>query len=207
MIVLVSAGHHGRARGAVFEGFSEYPETSIWADALVTAINEMKETRHHPLLADYPAAMRIQSGLLRDKVVEVNEICKASPVFCAIEIHFNSAAAANVRGSETLYAPGSQRGRGIAQIVQRYLAKTFPPDRGIKEGWYRMDRPGIIDYQGDVDGDEKIDFWLRKTQCPALIVEPEFIQNNGLITGKREEGITQLAEGVLDAFMAPATRQ
>ena len=127
-------------------------------------------------------------------------------MFCALEIHFNSAAVPGVKGSETLYAPGSQRGSKIARIVQCHLAKQYPPNRGIKEGWYRMDRPGVIDYAGDTEGDEIIDYFLRKTKCPALIVEPEFIQNHRKITSTRLDGITQLAEGLIDAYFAPATR-
>jgi hypothetical protein len=200
-MILVSAGHYPAAKGAQFQGFTEYPETAAWADALVVAINGVGENK-----TDYPLAMRIKDGHLRDKVKEVNEICKATKVFCAIEIHFNSANVPGVKGSETLYAPGSQRGRKIARIVQRHLAKQYPPNRGIKEGWYRMDRPGVIDYAGDVEGDEIIDYFLRKTMCPALIIEPEFVQNYDLIVQTKAEGILALAEGLIDAYFAPATR-
>ena len=69
-----------------------------------------------------------------------------------------------------------------------------------------MDRPGVIDYAGDVDGDEIIDYFLRKTMCPALIIEPEFVQNYDLILQTKTEGILALAEGLIDAYFAPATR-
>ena len=41
------------------------------------------------------------------------------------------------------------------------LAEIFPPSRGIKEGWYRQDFPGRVDYDGDVEGDEKRNFKAR----------------------------------------------
>lgn len=201
MVIIISAGHYDRAKGAVCDAFCEYPETSLWADALCTMINKVGEHK-----VSYPIAMRIKDAHLRNKVEEINQICANAKVFCAIEIHFNSAAALNVRGSETLYCPGSQRGARIARTVQSHQAQTFPPDRGIKEGWYRMDRPGIIDYPGDVDGDEKIDYFLLKTKCPAIIVEPEFIQNYNLITDKRPEGVRRLAEGLIEAYHTPGTK-
>lgn len=201
MVILISAGHYEAAKGAQHEGFTEYPETSLWADTLALAINKVGENKQ-----GYPIAMRIKDGHLRDKVAEINHICENTKVFCAVEIHFNSAGVPNVKGSETLYYPGSQRGAKIARIVQFHQAKTFPPNRGIKEGWYRMDRPGVIDYAGDVEGDETIDYFLRKTPCPAIIVEPEFVQNHRLLKEKRLEGVTQLAEGLIDAYHAPATK-
>lgn len=201
MVILVSAGHYPAAKGAQFQGFTEYPETAEWANGLVTAINAVGTSKR-----EYPLAIRVPDGHLRDKVAHVNEVCDSTKVFCAMEIHFNSANVPGVKGSETLYAPGSQRGRKIARIVQRHLAKQYPPNRGVKEGWYRMDRPGVIDYAGDVDGDEVIDYFLRKTKCPALIVEPEFIQNYDLLLKTKAEGILALAEGLIDAYFAPATK-
>lgn len=201
MVIVISAGHYPAAKGAQCQGFTEYPETSVWADALVVAINAVGENKRN-----YPLAMRIKDAHLRDKVKEINHIGEQTKVFCAVEIHFNSANVPGVKGSETLYAPGSQRGRKIARIVQRHLAKQYPPNRGVKEGWYRMDRPGVIDYAGDVDGDEKIDYFLRKTMMPAIIVEPEFVQNYDLILQTKSEGILALAEGLIDAYFAPATR-
>ena len=44
-----------------------------------------------------------------------------------------------------------------------------------------MDRPGHSDYPGDLDGDEVVDYFLRKTNCPAVILEPYFIHETARI--------------------------
>ena len=40
-----------------------------------------------------------------------------------------------------------------------------------------MDRPGVVDYPGDVDGDENKDAFLALTNCPAVITEAYFLDN------------------------------
>jgi hypothetical protein len=74
------------------------------------------------------------------------------------------------------------------------------PDRGAKEGWYKMDRPGVIDFYGDEDGDEMPDYFLRKTNCPALILEPEFIQQYGHIKNSRKVGTQAIAAAIQETL-------
>ena len=72
----------------------------------------------------------------------------------------------------TLYYPGSVKGKALASSVNSSVGLVLNSrNRGVKEGWYRMDRPGVEDYQGDVDGDENIDYFLAQTTCPAIIFE------------------------------------
>jgi hypothetical protein len=177
-MILVSAGHHEGAKGATWEGHSEWPQAVLWQDLLVQYLGDVGE--------------KVPHGKLRDKVEYIN----AAQAVCAIEIHFNSAKV-NGRhvgsGCETLHYPGSVQGEQLAWFVQRALAEDFHPDRGVKEGWYRMDRPGVVDYDGDVDGDEKIDYFLRKTHCPAVIIEPEFIHNWDAIEHHRAHACMSMA--------------
>ena len=56
-----------------------------------------------------------------------------------------------------------------------------------------MDYPGRVDYEGDVDGDEKMDYFLRKTHCPAVIIEPEFIHLWGNIQRNRAAACVGMA--------------
>lgn len=161
-MILVSAGHHNGAKGATYERYTEFDLALPWRNEIV---NNLSYNGHI-----------VPSGLLRDKVKYINERDPA----LAIEIHFNSAIARGKhvgRGCECLYKPEDHRSRHAAQQIQLDLAPYFQPDRGAKEGWYRMDFPGRVDYHGDVDGDEKVDYFLRATKCPAVIVEPEFIHN------------------------------
>ena len=62
-----------------------------------------------------------------------------------------------------------------------------------------MDRPGIEDYPGDVEGDEKPDYFLKATKPVALILEPEFIHNRSAIETNRDAACKALAGGILKA--------
>jgi len=188
-MILISGGHHTHARGATHEGNSEFPETRIWAELIV----------HRLKALDLDAAVVCQ-GKLRKKVKEINNLHSEINCKLAIEVHFNSLASGRARGCETLYYPGSIKGKLYAERIQETMVRFFPPDRGIKEGWYKMDRPGVVDYHGDVDGDEKIDYFLRKTPCPALIIEPEFIQYYEDIAANRKVCCRAIAETICKIF-------
>jgi hypothetical protein len=184
-LILVSGGHHEQARGARYKYFTEWPETLRWRDEIVRTIGHRADI--------------IPTGTLHDKVRYINE---RSPAL-AVEIHFNSAIARGKhvgQGCECLYKPDGHRSRHAAQQVQMYLAEIFPPSRGIKEGWYRMDFPGRVDYDGDVDGDEKLDYFLAATDCPAIIIEPEFIHNIDLIYRNMGVGCMTIANALVNVM-------
>jgi hypothetical protein len=180
-MIFLSAGHHVGAQGARWNGFTEWMEARQW----VHTIHQMIPTGR---------SIVVPSGLLRQKVDFINSKAKDDDI--AIEVHFNSAVV-NGRhvgtGCETLYYPGSVKGRKVSEAIQNALVPVFPPDRGVKEGWFRMDRPGTVDYDGDVDGDEKIDYFLEKTVCPAVILEPEFIHHTPLLMDNRQAGCVAIA--------------
>ena len=165
--LLLSAGHYPARTGASWKGTKEHDVAVKWVDEI----------------ADYLTwkgvnVVQIASKPLKDKVQNVNSWTLSDDCI-AVELHFNSAGATYVQGNETLYYPNSKAGKSIAttynsRFIQSAMAWVVK-DRGIKEGWYKMDRPGIIDFYGDKDGDEMPDYWLRKTACPALILEPVFM--------------------------------
>lgn len=180
-LICISAGHNPRRTGASFEGFKEYPEAHLWATRIAQILSEKVSVDHVP------------TGGLKSKVEFIN----AADCKIAVEIHFN-AARKNIakegdppiwksigRGSETLYYPRSEKGNKAALIMQKHLASVFPPDRGAKEGWYQMNpKRGIADY------------FLRKTNCTSLIVEPEFIHRKKIIKDNRETGCTAIASAL-----------
>jgi len=186
-MILVSAGHHLKAQGAQYQGHTEWEEASLWRDLVV---QEIGQHRCHA----------VPSGTLREKVSFIN----ARDPWMAVEIHFNSAingAGEHVgKGYETLYYPGSVKGKIIAEYVQRGLGWALQTkDRGVKEGWYRQDAPGRIDYHGDVDGDEKIAYFLSASKCPSIIIEPEFIHRQHFIKRMRGPACEAIADALLDA--------
>lgn len=182
----ISAGHYEKAKGAGISGFYEFDVTLPWAKKLCESLSAYADIS--PVL--------IPSGTLSSKI---NFINKFRPKFyLVLEIHFNSSPNGKARGSETLYCPGSEKGRHAADIIQRAMSSVMPPNRGIKEGWYKMDRPGIVDYDGDIDGDESINAFLLKTNCTAVIIEPEFIQRISVIALQQDICCSVIAKAISD---------
>lgn len=171
--IALSAGHTLKAPGATHEGFSEYPETLIWRDLLAFLLERRGYTVH-----------RIEPARSRDKVAEVNAL--RADLF--LETHFNGGPA-QAAGSETLYCPGSVKGESAARAIQKRLAPLFPPDRGVKEGWYRQKVGG------------KRVYVLDKTNCPAVIVEPEFVHHRDAIQSNADRACEAIAAGI-DAYFS-----
>jgi len=181
-IVTLSIAHFPAKSGAGFNGIHEHEVSEVWT----------KNLRNQLELLGISVAIAPIGGL-RNKVNYVNE--HDSDV--AIEIHFNGAASRNVSGVETLYCPNSVKGKAFATTVHAlYAPEMHCKDRGIKEGWYKMDRPDFEDYPGDKEGDEIADYFLRKTACPALILEPEFISQLNNIWKYEDSACVAIAEGV-----------
>lgn len=59
-----------------------------------------------------------------------------------------------------------------------------------------MDQPDHIDYAGDVEGDEIVDYFLRATNCPAIIVEPYFLHEHPRIIANRDVVCMVIAETI-----------
>lgn len=188
-MIALSVGHDAQAKGASHNGRYEFDVSSEW----VPLIGQLLIDNH-----DIDVVL-VPDGKLIPKVKWINEM---PGILLAAELHFNSDVSKKQRGSETLYCPGSARGKHAASLVQMEMAGVFPPNRGYKEGWYRMDAPGRVDYPGDVDGDEHIDYFLKATNPVALILEPEFIYNEKLIDDNKLAACTRIAAGLNSAYMA-----
>ena len=179
----LSVAHYPKKAGARFRGFSEHYESMVWVLLVQRALESLGvEVVIAPI------------GELKGKVAWLNK----QHVDVALEIHFNGSVNPEVNGSETLYYPGSKRGKRFASIVHSsYEIFMCNKDRGVKEGWYRMDRPFVADYPGDKEGDEMPDYFLKKTNCPALILEPDFISQIQNISEKRFTACVKIAEGII----------
>jgi len=189
-MIILSAGHDPVAKGAEYNGFNEFDEATLWVETIRRLI---ADSFLYPCsVAPHSRSGNTQSAnaVLIEKVKWMNQ---QADVKLIVEVHFNSDESKRQRGSETLYCPGSSKGKKAAELVQAELGGLFPPSRGAKEGWYRMDKPGHVDYPGDVDGDEKVDYLLRAVKPVALILEPEFIYNRETIESKRDAACAKLA--------------
>lgn len=159
-MLYICAGHNPTERGACNGDFCEHPEACLWVKCISEHLKAFNI--EHKI---------VPTGTLKEKVSFINKDKKAK---LAIELHFNSNV--NARGSETLYCPESVKGKKIAETMQNEIAKVFSPNRGIKEGYYHQDEKA-----------KKLLYFLEKTNCTALILEPEFISNKDKIVSKREE--------------------
>lgn len=170
MTVFVSAGHNPIQVGAVYTDpktnkvYTEHGFTTKYAAALISALSALKV----PTTA-------VPTGSLTNKISFINKNCKARDI--AIEIHFNSSPTQKGNGCETLYCPNSSKGEALAKKIQSAIIKSHPDikDRGTKEGWYKMDVPGKVDFPGDKPGDEVPDAFLSNTKTLSIIVEPYFM--------------------------------
>lgn len=185
--ICVSAGHHPENPGACFADFCEHAEALKWAKAITDEIN---------FISGDDIACIVPVGVLKDKVKFINDI---NPLL-AIEIHFNSfkvwedankdglVSSGELRnaglGSETLYYPGSKKGEATARRIQSILGLICEPNRGIKEGWYRMNK------------DNGPDYFLARTKCTSLIIEPDFIHREYEIKNTRDEACRGIAHSI-----------
>lgn len=178
MTIAISAGHYPEKPGACFKNFCEHEEALRWVELIMGIIERLGDTR----------VVKVPPGPLRSKVQFINTL---TPVL-ALEIHFNALVDENGKnigqGCMTLHYPHSSAGVQAAEPIQRALASVFPPDLGMRPGYYRLD-PKFGP-----------DFFLARTTCPALILEPEFIHHRGLIVDLREEACEVLADAIVIAY-------
>lgn len=177
-MIIITPGHYNGASGARHpNGFVEYPETKTWARMILKNIE--------PGQGRYVAAQTLPK-----KAAAINKLCESNDVKVVLEVHFNAAQNSEGeyigRGSETLYYPGSEVGKAYAEKVQGVLAKYYQPSRGVKEGWYRRRKTS-----GPL-------YLLKKTKCPALIIEPDFIHRADLIRQNQAACCKDLAEVLMD---------
>jgi hypothetical protein len=186
--VAISAGHHVDAQGADRKGITEFSETVPWQQQLIETTEEVCKKRRQDV-----EVIEIETGKLGKKVRQINQ----AECDLAIEIHFNAASDDSATGCEILYCPGSDAGAVAGRSMQLQLASAMgTKSRGVKPGWYRMDRPGVVDFYGDKDGDEMPDYFLRATNCVALIIEPEFLFWIERIKERREAGCFVIAKAI-----------
>lgn len=196
-MILLSAGHYPADPGACFGSFCEHAEAVRWVERIA---NEIVRIGYDvDLVPTGPLAVYADKNLVGGKVWWINERHKKTPIDIVVEVHFNSDSAHRGIGCETLYCPGSLKGQQAASILQAVMTPILSPGRGIKEGWYRQDKPGHVDYPGDVDGDEKIDCFLKATDPVALIIEPEFVHNKDVIAINRERACLAIALGIVQS--------
>lgn len=186
-MILISPGHYPQRPGACDGPFCEHAEAVRWANCIMDNL-------------PVGIGLLVPVGTLKTKVDFIN---KSNPTIAA-EVHFNSFKVwedANEdglitddelkhagKGCETLYYPDSKKGALLASEVQNSIAPEIYLDRGIKPGWYRM------------NPDNGPDFFLSKTKCTAIILEPEFIHLKLSIQNNMHKACGKIAGALLNFY-------
>ena len=177
--VIISVAHSKRYPGASFQSFTENEESRIWSYKLKTYLSKYNISSY--IIERETTPGNKTKGSLYKKVHFINSV---KPII-AIEIHFNSSSNKDVNGCETLYYPYSERGKLLASIIHNNYKIFVRKDRGIKPGWFRQDTVKKIPL-----------YFLKKTKCLAIIVEPEFITQKYAIINMRDQATQAIACGI-----------
>ena len=176
--IFIVTGHNEHKGGAsgTYKGkrYTEYDIATDWTRQI-----------YNSLAGSYPIEL-IDNKSLTEKVKEINN---NNPLF-AIELHFNSNV--NASGSETLHFPNSSKGIRLAKLVQEEFNRVdiFQPDRGVKPGYFYNE-------YGEANG---IVYFLRKTKCPSVLIEPEFMSNIENIFNYQEEGMSCIENAIIEFY-------
>ena len=157
--IAVSVGHNARRPGHKEHNVSEYSEMVVVAGLLVQGLQMQGHN-----------AFLVGARPLDQKVSQVNN----PRCDCAIELHLNKGGGV---GFETLYMNGSAKGKALACHVHKAVSPLLGRDRGVKVGWHHQDQSLGMNY------------FLKATNCPAIITELYFLDNAGereLYTGNIE---------------------
>ncbi len=169
MRVAISAGHYPRSQGASFKGTTEYKLAVSWICDIQMHLKELGVS-----------TVIVPATNLRKKVDFINR----ANVGCCLELHFNDFTNKRVRGCETLYCPNSYLGKLFALSVHNWYSPIMNnPDRGVKEGYYKL--------KG-----QTIDYYLQQTYPPAVIVEPEFIAHHKGANAHKIPACRGIAKGI-----------
>jgi N-acetylmuramoyl-L-alanine amidase len=196
--VFVCPGHHHGAQGA---GNAQYGHTEHQlATRIVTLVEHV--------LHSHGVEVLVSNGNLRDKIDQINRVHAHRAVDLALDIHFNADADhldphdyddSRGDGCMVMYNPGNQQRATQAARFSRVMAGAMGEvDRGGRPGWYwgRLDKKGSPIY---ADG------FVRKTNCPALIPEPGYIDNNGfverVVLAESQAGWVGMAEAIAKATL------
>lgn len=196
--IFVSAGHFPQQPGAKFDGFVEHDEAVLWAARIVALLGDAAMLVPTGSLKDKVAFInaRCTPGSVCVEV-HFNDAVRWRDKNADGKVTDDELEHVG-EGAETLYCPGSTKGQALATVIQDAIDHLFPykwtdhnrngiqekdelTGRGVKEGWYRMDKT------------KGPDFILKQTSCPTVIVEPEFVQRKDRILKNREAACAAMA--------------
>ncbi len=156
MRILIDPGHGGDDPGAVVAGIRE---AHIVLDVARFLAQELLRLRVVPVLTRYQdVTTPLEARVETERLVEPD-------IF--LSIHCNAAENPAASGMEVWTSPGETPADAAATAILEALLTEFP-DRRARSDWE------------DGDPDKEARFYvLRRTRCPAVLVELEFVTNPG----------------------------
>lgn len=170
-IIVLDPGHGGRDPGAIADGIYEKD------------LNLRITARLYILLKNL--GFKVKMTRTDDRYLSLGDRAKIANDVNAdifISIHCNAASSNKANGIETLYYPGSDKGKILAGVIQHNMIdKLNMTNRGVKT------RPDL--------------FVLKYTSMPAVLIECGFITNpeeNKLLTADkyRNDIAAAISDGV-----------
>lgn len=178
--IVIDAGHGGKDVGAV--GPTGLKEASVALD-IALRLRQLAEGE----------GIEVSMTRSQDEFLELQE--RADRVNACVpdlfvSIHCNAATTPHARGFEVWTTPGQTASDAFAESIVRSLNAAFQ-------------EPLRADFE-DGDSDREANFLvLRKTTCPAVLIETGFISHPGTETAMRTpEWRTKMAEAILAGIVA-----
>ena len=178
--IVIDAGHGGRDVGAV--GPTGLKEASVNLD-IALRLRQMAESEG---IEVYLTRSQNEFLELQERADRANAC--APDLF--VSIHCNAATTAQASGFEVWTTPGQTPSDDFAESIVRALNHAFPNE------------PLRADLQ-DGDRDREANFLvLKKTSCPAVLVETGFISHPDTEASMRTpEWRTKMAESILSGIV------
>ena len=197
MKILIDAGHGNDTPGkrSPDGSFLEYLWNRQVADLVIQSLREMG-------IDCDSVVTEIEDVPLSKRVARVNDVCDKEGVknVILLSIHSNAAgngtAWMNAKGWSCYTTPGQTRSDEIAECLYDAFSKAFP-DRKM--------RKDLSDKDSDI---EENFYLLRKTKCPAVLLENFFYDNreecSWLLQDQTKREIADaIVEGMMIYFSMP----
>jgi N-acetylmuramoyl-L-alanine amidase len=163
---ILDAGHGGMKDGQYTTApakMHEFPTFTIYEGVINRAITSLVEKALHTLRIDYAVvAHSIEDTPLSIRVSKADAVYSKDKRAIYLSIHSNASGGS---GFEIFTSPGQTKSDKVANIFYSVYEKSFPDFK------MRSDK-------ADGDADKEADFYvLRKTDCPSILVENLFLDN------------------------------
>lgn len=164
-MLYLSIGHHPKAKGSAWKEYTEFDCASAWMPTIMDYF--LINTDISPIL--------VPSTIIPLKVAFINKNFTIQNL--VVELHFNSQATVRRYGFETLFKPGSKLGESLANTMQREYAKLNPNlnNKGVRPCAYDKEFKQLKDFPITTEEDERLDYFMKKANCPVLIFKPHYI--------------------------------